>query len=262
MYELYNGNNYYVGGTGGTVTSGQTTDYNYTTCSSTYNGTIFVVFNTQAGGVSIGGANCVNTPSQTIPWSCAGSAGPFSFSIYGGSQFTTNYYCVYHVQWTNCGSTYAQFGGVIVDGAGTVRDISTMIQGDNSLAAAVVSPLAPGHYVDLYVTNNMGTNNLGCGSWIAGDYRDHVVECPTETGGGSKYSYTSGTYSTGGGTFTGGGGPVAGGNTNSPGGYSGGTTNPVQQKDIYKLIDANNLGLANVERGLAIVNSNVLAGIS
>lgn len=179
---------------------------------------------------------------------------------YCDAALTTNYYCVYHVQWTNCGSTYAQFGGVVVDGANVVRDISSMITGNSALEGMLVSPLAPGHYVDLYVTNNMGTNNLGCGSWIAGDYRDHVVECPTETGGGSKYSYTTGTYPTGGGNQSTGGGPVAGSNTNSPGGNSGGSTNLAQQKDIYKLIDANNLGLANVERGLAVVNSNVLAG--
>lgn len=256
---VYSGGNWYYTGVGGTAAAGQTVGVPYSTCGG-INGPNAAWWFDATHGTSAAPCCGVNNGNVNVTDDCAGSGENYNFTVGAAPAPTTNYYCVYHVQWTNCGSTYAQFGGVVVDGANVVRDISSMITGNSALEGMLVSPLAPGHYVDLYVTNNMGTNNLGCGSWIAGDYRDHVVECPTETGGGSKYSYTTGTYPTGGGNQSTGGGPVAGSNTNSPGGNSGGSTNLAQQKDIYKLIDANNLGLANVERGLSVVNSNVLAG--
>lgn len=96
-----------------------------------------------------------------------------------GAPATTYYWCVYHVNWTNTGPRFAALQYWVVDNAGQVWEPTNM-------QSRVV---APGNYVDFYVTNSIGTNNVGCGKLAVGDGRDE--NNPLTYFDGTKYSQLS-----------------------------------------------------------------------
>lgn len=113
---------------------------------------------------------------------CAGQAicvGAIAFSgtnhVYWGNgcgvEYTTNYYCVYNIGWTNSGAKYTGFGYYL--------DTPSGPSFPTNMEARIISP---GGYVSFGLTNNVGTNGCQCYDIIAGSDRpafevaDAVIE--------------------------------------------------------------------------------------
>lgn len=188
----------------------------------------------------------------------------FTQSSCSAPVLSTNYCYSYHLVWTNCSPFYAQPYWWITTGNGTVY-LPSALSANYGLNVDLSSPLAPGGVYDRWVTNCFGTNSVGGGgTWRMGDSRPdtQATWCPDRTGAYAQdLSTTTGSQSSGGSSGPGGasGGPVVGtGNTNSPGGYAGGSTNLATQHDIFVLADASVGAMAGVEKAVSGVNSNLV----
>lgn len=148
-------------------------------------------------------------------------------------------YCVYPVNWTNTGRTYAAPVAYVVRG--------NTVYSQTNFEARVV---APGVGVSFSVTNNIGTNT-DCGYLIFGDSRDNAT-VPDLTVDGTRYSVTNNPAPpSGSGNPTHNQGPITGG----PGTNPGGSTNGPSQDDVFRLGDTLTQALAEIERAIEIADA-------
>lgn len=166
------------------------------------------------------------------------SAGTYTDTLTGAAA-ATYYWCVYHVNWTNTGSRFAALEYFVLDNEGQAWFPTNM-------QSRVV---APGMSVDFYVTNSIGTNNVGCGSLGVGDGRDQ--NSPVSYYAGTKYSQQSSGQSSGFGDDR----PYAGTDPNRRS-YS---TNSPTSGDFEKVIDALGYIDADIRFGnrlLSVIGTN------
>lgn len=173
--------------------------------------------------------------------------------IADGDRFTStfgsvthNYCCVYCINWTNTGTTYATPTMIAIDGSNNVTELGFNL-----------SVVAPGLAISRCYTNCYGSNAPpgGCGYALFGDTRPNKT-VPDVTVNGTQYDYPTNPGNGSGGTTQ--PGPIIDpSNTNSPAHGSLANTNLATSGDINRLGDSLIKAIAKLEVTTDRINTNL-----